>query len=114
MVDDSVPLLMAKIAEFASAMGVERINELSGAWIHQVDDHWTIAGNGHREPVDVEPDGCMKIEIAPFTFAAWWNGWLAMVVDARDGWVAAGELANEETLIGALEAATRRSKAGSA
>jgi len=112
MGDRSVPLVVAKVVELMETLGVSGINRLPGAWIYRVDNHWTIAASGHRQPVKVEPEGCVTIDLDPFTFAAWWNGWLAMVLDLREGWIAAGELANEETLIEALDAAIVEAKEG--
>ena len=102
-----VPEVLYAAAAYAESIGVSKINELPGAWIAEVDDQWTLAMNGHRNPVAVEPDGCMAVDdLAPFTLAVWFNGWLAGFVTPTGGTIAAGELANEDSFIAALARAT--------
>lgn len=56
---------------------------------------WRITVNGTRETVDHAP---------PFHLVVLWNGWPAGIVGPGEGIIAAGELANEDTLIEALQA----------
>ena len=92
-----------KIAELANTLGVEKINEFEGAWLHQLDDNWTIAVNGHSKKIKCDPEGTMGADIPPYSAAVWWNGWLAGLISPGGGTIAAGELANEDTFIEALE-----------
>lgn len=103
--DNGTPELIFAAARYAESVGVSKINELPGAWVAFVDDNWTIAMNGHRESVAVEPEGCMAVDdLPPFTLAAWWNGWLAGMIDPAGGIIAAHpEGANEERLLAALD-----------
>ena len=51
---ESSAITMGLIAELGFALGVSKINELPGVWVHQVDEHWTIGLNGHKEAKDHE------------------------------------------------------------
>jgi hypothetical protein len=89
-----------EIVQLGMAAGAERINELPGCWEYQVSDGWWIAVNGHREPKT-----CSKgAEVPPFHAYVEWCGFPAGIVGPRGGVIAAGEAANEDTLIGALRA----------
>jgi hypothetical protein len=82
---------------------VTKINELPGAWVQKVDDSWIVAANGHREEIEVKPDGTMGCKLQPFEFAIWYNGWLASIMGALgDGFFADGEGANTETFAQAV------------
>jgi len=91
---------MGLIADLGAALGVSRINELPGVWTHEVDDHWTIALNGHKEPKEHE-----SLSIPPFHCTVWYNGWLAGLFNAFGGTIAAGSVANEDTFCEALRRA---------
>ena len=66
-----------------------------------VDDRWVVKVNGHREQVESVP---------PFSALLEFNGWPAGIIDPFGGTIAAGELANEDTFIAAMEAAIERDK----
>ena len=68
-------------------------------WIHKMDDNWTIAVNGKKEPVKIEPAKCMAAELQPFDFAVWWHGWLAGTFNPFGGIFAAGSEANEDSFL---------------
>ena len=81
----------------ANALGIRDIAEMPGAWVHKIDDAWTIAVNGQDTTVSVEPDGCMAIGLEPFEFVVWFNGWLAGTMKPPDhGIFAAGTCANTQ------------------
>lgn len=94
-----------KIAELAHVLGVRNIKAFPGAWYRRIDDKWEVATNGHDKPIDVEPPGCMKATIDPYHTAVWYNGWLAGLMTPFGGIIAAGEGANEDTFIAALDKA---------
>jgi hypothetical protein len=93
-----------EIAQLAIRLGVVPLNAKPGCWEYQVDAHWWIAVNGHREALK-----CSKgVEVKPFECYAEWNGWPAGSFSPA-GWImAAGEAANEDSFIEALRAAGRQ------
>jgi len=107
--DAEIQLLesFTKIAEFAAALNVRSIGNLPGAWIHAIDSQWTIAVNGHDKTIQAEPEGMMQAKIPPHSAAIWFNGWMAGILDPFGGIIAAGEAANEDTFIAALDAAIK-------
>ena len=109
---ESIPEAFHKVVELGLARGYERICDLPGALVLKVDDNWTVAMNGHEEPIDVpEGDGCMGIHgLPPYTIAIWWWGWIAGMVNAKGGEIAFGEMANEDSFIKAVKAATERAR----
>lgn len=64
------------IVEYAEKHGVKSIKDLPGPWFVQLDEKWAFAVNGHRETAHVGPEGGMDIDIPPYHFAVWRNGWL--------------------------------------
>jgi len=68
----------------------------------EIDDNWTIAAAG-KEKYKTGGGELMDVELEPFHFAVWWNGWLAGIGNPYGGEIAAGELANEKTLLAALK-----------
>ncbi len=93
-----------KITELALALGVEKINELPHLWFHEIDDHWSIAVNGHDADRHFVGDPTMmSIDVPRFSAAIWWNGWLAGIVDPYAGVIADGAEANEDTFVAALD-----------
>jgi hypothetical protein len=99
-----IAVAMGLVAELGAALGVSKINELSGVWAHAVDAHWTIALNGHKEPKEHQ-----AMSIPPFYCAVWFNGWPAGLFNAFGGTIAAGSAANERTFCAALKRAIKRS-----
>lgn len=95
-----------KIGELGFALGMRNINQLPGCWEHQVDEQWFIALNAHAEPTK-----CSKGTTVPaFTAYIEFNGWPAGIVNAHGGTIAAGEAANETTLIAAINLAIREAE----
>jgi len=100
---------MEAILVFAEARGAKNLCGLPGCWVERVDEHWTIAANGHQTATEAKPDGCMAVMVPQFTFAVWFNGWLAgLFGPATDGVFAAGSAANEEEFKAALKAAVAK------
>ncbi len=107
-----LPEVFEKSIEPGLARGHRDISKLDGALVMKIDENWTIAMNGHRKAVDVPPeDGLMGCSVLPFEMAVFWNGWLAGIVSGAGGELAAGDLANEDTLCDALADAIAREKA---
>lgn len=99
--------------DLALALKVSKLNQMPGPWVHKVDDNWTIAVNGLKEPRRTEPEGCMFVTLQPYEAAFWWNGWLAGLCGPGGGTIAAHPSgANEDRLIADMKAATARAKAG--
>ena len=95
--------LPGKIAELCAALGEAPVVQYGGAWIHQVDDAWRVAVNGHRHPVEIPADERnMAVTLGAFEFAVWYHGWIAGLFSAFEGTFAAGEGANENTFIEAI------------
>jgi hypothetical protein len=97
--DDTVTEAFGKIAKLAVLLGVKNIRELSGCWELQIDEHWWIAVNGHREPVK----NSLGDDVPPFEAYIQFNDWPAGLISPRGGIIAAGSCANENTFIDALD-----------
>ena len=92
-----LPVCLLKIADLALALGVESYNTLPGCWEHQMDEHWFIKINGHKEAID---------GIGPSWMIVWFNGWPAgNVHPVLGGVIAKSKSVNEDTFIAALDAA---------
>ncbi len=63
-------------------------------WEHKIDDHWFIKINGHSKEMQGIPAFHMTIE---------YNGFPAGIVSPFEGTIAAGEAANEDTFIEAVQ-----------
>ena len=103
---DGRPVLtiLDPIMRLAQLHGVERINELSGAWEQKIDDQWYLAVNGHDgDDIEITPSGGMSCKIPPYHFCVWYNGWIAALFHPYDGTFAAGDEANEDKFIAAVE-----------
>jgi len=89
---------MAKIADLliARKLPMPLRDHYKGVCSIKIDDTWSVAVNGH----DTEKDG-----VPAFHASIEYNGWPAGIVGVHGGIVCAGECANENTLIAALDAA---------
>jgi hypothetical protein len=109
MSEPNPPLAMHRLCELGLAVGAAPINKFDGCWEHQIDERWWIAMNGHKqERLTSEGD-----RVLPYSCFIKYNGWPAGILDFGGGIIAAGEGANENTFIAALEAAIERSKVSS-
>src|SRR3990167_1705130 len=96
-----MPAVYVEFGELAHRLGVRNIKELPGCWEYQIDEQWWMAVNGHKEPVR-----CSKgAEVPAWHLYFEYNGWPAGFVGPSGGTVAAGEGANEATLLRALRKA---------
>ena len=66
---------------------------------------WTLAVHANLDKdMDFEPKDCMKYENAKMgELIIWFNGWIAGTLNPYGGVICAGKLANENTLIEAIE-----------
>lgn len=107
--DREISIAFTRIAELAllSRHG-ESIRSCSGAWTYRFTDangyEWAIAVNGHKEAV-ASPlsEGKPDTMVAPLNALVYFNGWPFGILDPFGGAMGAGEAANEDTLIAALE-----------
>ena len=84
------------LLEYVTFLGIKRINEIDGLWVHQIDETWLIKCNGHQETIENVPGYCWAIE---------YNGWPAGILSVMgDGIMAMGMGANEHTLAEAINA----------
>ena len=90
--------LMVKITDLALALNAEPINQYPDCWECKIDNHWTIAVNGHRVPKMWN-----DIVVQPFHVYVEFCGFPAGMISAFGGIIAAGGMANEDTLIAAIE-----------
>ena len=96
-----VPVAFNLIADLAIKRNLHPLNKHQDCCEIVVDENWTLALNGHREPRKYK-----DVTVPPFECYVEWCGWPAGVLDlAGGGWIAAGSAANEDALIaaGALE-----------
>lgn len=103
----SIPLAIGRIVELAEAIGVKAINNLPGCWEVQVDDRWRIAVNAHTDGRKTESG----VDVPGGHFYVEFNGWPAGLLTFRGGTIAAGEAANEDTFIAALDARIEKERA---
>lgn len=89
------------MGDLAGALGVRSIKDLPGCWEHQVDGHWKIYVNGHREPINTTTG----VEVKPYQCYVEFNGWVAAFFGPSGGEFVAGALANENTFCDAMKAA---------
>lgn len=97
-----------EIAELAIALGVAPIRDK--LWEHQIDAKWFVAINGYREEREFQIDGS-PVKLQPFEAYLMFNGWPAGFLHPYGGCIAAGKVANEDTLIEALREAKRKAEA---
>lgn len=64
---------------------------------------WELFVNGNKEKRKVNAEQWGEIELKPFTFAIFWNGWLAGLMTLFGGEMAVGEGANKESFLKSLE-----------
>jgi len=105
---ERVSVLFGLTVDLGIALGWENLSSHSGCAEHQIDDQWWFAINPHGEPTE-----CGKgAKVPPYSIYYQFNGWPAGVVTGQGGVIAAGKLANEETLIAAIYAAIAKASGG--
>jgi len=96
-------LAYQKICELGIAMNLHPANQHPGCLEIRLDDHWQISFNGHQQPMPCAHGHGVKVY--PFNAYARYNGLPAGLITPFGGTIAAGEAANEVTLLAALDAA---------
>ena len=90
---------MMAVADLAFAAKAAPINQNPSCWYYRIDEAWEIATNPHKVT-----DRWRDIDIEPFTTYVQFNGWPAGIIGADgSGCIAAGEAANIETFVAAIE-----------
>jgi hypothetical protein len=102
-----VSTIFAKAVEFGLALGWRDISSQPGCHEHQIDEQWWFAINPHGKTTK----SSVGADVPAYGIYFEFNGWPAGFCDAHDGFLAAGSVANEDTLIAALDAATEKLKA---
>lgn len=94
-----------RACEFIRLNAGKSLIELPGKkWVGDVDGNWAIAIHANEgEEVEFKPEGTMGGKAKFGILLVWFNGWLAGMLDPYGGVIAAGDLANEDTFIEAIE-----------
>ena len=80
-------------------------------WTGNIDDNWIIAIHANKgETIKFEPKGTIGCSVTWGVLVVWFNGWLAGLLDPYGGTIAAGEAANEDVFIEAIENKLRELK----
>lgn len=100
---------MRVVAELAFALNAPPMNGHPNCWELQVDEHWKIAVNGHRDPRKTTGG----VEVMPFNCYVEFNGWPAGFFDPYGGVLCAGAVGNEDALIAAMRTRLEKETAAS-
>lgn len=94
-----------KACEFIKLVAGKSLIELDNKkWMGSVDKNWVIAIHANKNKIiGFKPEGAVSMEAEYGIMLVWFNCWLAGMLDPFGGEIAAGELANENTLIKAIE-----------
>ena len=94
-----------KACTFINIIAGKSLLEMSGKrWAGNIDKNWIIAVHANRDrEVEFKPKGTMGGKAEFGIMLVWFNGWLAGMLDPGGGVIAAGELANEDTFIEAID-----------
>jgi len=95
----NIPEALTVVMKLAKYDKVVPITKFDNCWERQIDDNWFIAFNGHKENKLTST----KVEVLGFTCYVEFNGFPAGIIDPSGGIIAAGEIANEDTFIEAIE-----------
>lgn len=104
MGEDAMPEPFVKLVELAHELGYRNIKNAPGVIEFDVDDHWHVAINGKRREMKTMngmPVGWLTVYLE-------FNGWPAGNLYAQGGWIAAGRLANERSLLAAVDRVRER------
>ena len=102
--------VFVELSYLAEALGVAPLKDRLGLWECDLGDGWEIAVNGHEETLTDSRGG--KVE--PFVCRCYWHGWPAGEFSPYGGYIAAGSVANLDSLLAAIRAATGRAREGAA
>ena len=105
MAEYTVQRIWKAAADRAFRLGATPLNRLPGCWYQKLDGGWEVAVNAHKEArgQKFEYHDC-RVKVPPFSMYAEFNGWPAATLNLKRGEIAAGSLANADSLIAALEA----------
>ena len=94
-----------KACEFINIITGKSLLEMSGKrWVGNIDKNWIIAVQANKDQeVEFKPKGTMGGKVGFGIMLGWFNGWLAGMLDPGGGVIAAGELANEDRFIEAID-----------
>lgn len=84
------------VVQLADKLGVKKINEIEGCWEVDINEKWSLALNGHREPTK-DSHGC---EVPPFQMAVTYNGCPAGIIGPHGGFIFSG---GEDEFIAAVK-----------
>lgn len=105
MPDEPLFVTLGRLAEKDGALP---LNKLPGCWERQIGKEWWVAINAHDHPQKVSShSGASASEgfvVEPFHAYVEFNGWPAGVFTPYGGAFAAGDAANEEAFVAAIEA----------
>jgi hypothetical protein len=102
-----VNVAFAALCDLGIALGIAPLNEHAGCWHHRIDERWAVWMNGHKVPMP----SVLEQWLDPFHCYVEYNGWPAGIFSPFGGVIAAGEGANENAFIAAIERATAAAKA---
>ena len=94
------------IVDYGLSIGVSNLEDRPGLWEVQIDEHWFIALNPHEKTLESSHGPKVKFGQCYVEF----NGWPAGILYPEGGIIAAGAIANEQTLIAALKEAMQKAK----
>jgi hypothetical protein len=111
MIERPIICVMGKIAELATALGVQDIKALPGAWEHKLDERWEFAVNGHDHPVTIPDDGeRMGVTIEPYNTVVWRYGWAVGFLSPFEGFMLGVGKSDEDELLAALDTAIAKAE----
>lgn len=112
MVSDDDEPLFVMLGRLAAKDGAIPLNKNPGCWTRAIGKEWWVAINGHPEPQKASsPNGAsagQAFTVEPFHCYVEFNGWPAADFTPYGGAFAAGEAANEEAFVAAVEAEIAR------
>lgn len=90
----------SRTAHLCLAMHAHPANKHAGCWEVSIDANWWISFNGHDHPIR----NSHGAEVPAFSCAVEFNGWPAGIFGPYGGMIAAGDCANEDAFLAAIEA----------
>jgi len=107
----AIPVLMDRVAQLVIARKQAPLSQYTSPLHVPISGSqtrgWDLWINGAREKRKIvgADEGTMAngCDVPPFTVAVFWNGWLAGFISPGGGTMCAGEVANEDALLAAIE-----------